>query len=169
MEQGQPTHHVDELQRHTESKSPKQLSIDAHGRQIKSLSLPYMTSPIHGQEESGSYDDDDDDDVDDYSNSEDEENIFVKSLPSYFFSKELSGCEPEIERQKKYSLEIHPVGVVQITHDEGIKHSPCLESTTDKIQIGIKDTEVSDRWEENKWSRTEDEAKNPQEQSETQR
>ncbi|XP_056913630.1 uncharacterized protein si:dkeyp-68b7.12 isoform X2 [Takifugu flavidus] len=167
MEQGQPSHHVDELQRHTESKSPKQLSIDANGRHIKSLSLPYMTSPIHGQEESGSDDDDDDNDVDDY-NSEDEENMFVKSLPSYFFSKELSGCEPEIERQEKYSLEIHPVDVVQITDDEGIKHSPCLESTTDKIQIGIKDTEVSDRWEENKWSRTEDKAKNPQEQSKTQ-
>ncbi|TWW73518.1 Rho GTPase-activating protein 30 [Takifugu flavidus] len=76
MEQGQPSHHVDELQRHTESKSPKQLSIDANGRHIKSLSLPYMTSPIHGQEESGSDDDDDDNDVDDY-NSEDEENITV--------------------------------------------------------------------------------------------
>lgn len=163
IEQGYLSHQSDEHQMHMqpvpETESHSMLSIDTHSRHIKSLSLPYATSPIHGPEESGS---DDNNDAGDYYSSEDEENMFVKSLPSDFFLKELSGSEPEIERQDKYAPEVHPV-CVQITEDTGFESSACIESPGDQKQIDIKDIEVNEEWEENKLSRRENKDKIHQE------
>lgn len=174
MEQDHSPHQPEGLQRHmrptseTETKSHKLLDIDTHARHQKSLSLPFMTSPIHGPEESSSDDEEEEDDGDDY-NSEDEEHMFVKSLPSDFFLMELSGYKPEIETQDKNALEVHPVHVVQITEDEDVKHSTCMESTEDQIQMGIQDTKVSEGWEENRLSTTEDKDQIPKERNKRQR
>lgn len=143
----------------SEPESHRMLSTDTHSRHIKSLSLPYATSPIHGPEESGS---DDDNNAEDYYSSEDEESMFVKSLPSDFFLKELSGSEPEIERQDKYSPEVHPA-LGQITKDAGCEHSACIESPEDQKQIDIRLREENKEWEENELSRREDNDKIHQE------
>lgn len=157
MEQDHPSHHADEHQMPTqpvpETESHRLLSINTHSRQIKSLSLPYVTSPIHGPEESGS---DGDNNAGDYYSSEDEESVFVKSLPSNFF---LSGSETDIERQEKHPLEAHPVSV-QTTEDAGFECSAYIESFGDLKQIDIKDGEVNEGWEENELSRREDKDKN---------
>ncbi|XP_007552076.1 rho GTPase-activating protein 30 [Poecilia formosa] len=72
------------------------LSLDLNSRHTKSLSLPYMTSPIDGPEEHSSSDDvsEDEGDEDDYSSDEDE-SMFVKSLPPDFFLSNLSGLESD--------------------------------------------------------------------------
>lgn len=161
MEQGHPSHLLDEHQMHMQpipgTESHRLLSIDTHRRHIKSLSLPYMTSPIHGPEESGS-DDDDDDNAGDYYSSEDDESMFVKSLPADFFLKDLSGSDPEIERQDKYAPEARPV-CVQITEDTGSERSACIESPGDLKQIDMKDSEVNEGWEENDFLEREDKDK----------
>lgn len=87
-----------ELQTHLEpgpetySQSPNELnphrplSLDLNTRYTKSLSLPYMTSPVHEPEEHFSEDEDPEvsSDEEDYS-SEDDESMFCKSLPTDFF------------------------------------------------------------------------------------
>lgn len=174
MEHDHSLHQTDELQTpmqlipESELKSHKLLSIDTHSRHMKSLSLPYMTSPIDGPEEFRSDEDDDDDednDGDDYS-SEDEENMFVKSLPCDFFLKEITGCERENETRDKCALKMDPVHVVQVTEDVGVERSTSMESTGDQkqVDINIKDTEVNDRWEEKELSRAEDKDTTHQEQ-----
>lgn len=162
MEQGHPSHRPDEHQIHMqptpETESHRLPSINTHSRHIKSLSLPYVTSPIHGPEESGSDDDDDDHHhhlAGDYYSSEDEESMFVKSLPSDFFLKELSGSEPEIETQDKYAPEAHPARG-QISEDTGSECSACIESPGDLKQIDIEDSEVDEGWEGNELLRRED-------------
>lgn len=71
----------------TELKPHRPLSIDLHNRHTKSLSLPYMTSPVHGPEE---FSEEEvvgvDSDYNDYSSDEDE-SMFIKSLPPDFFLK----------------------------------------------------------------------------------
>lgn len=169
MEQGVPSHLSEELQSHmqaapeAEPKLHRQLSIDSQSRHIKSLSLPYATSPIHGPMESGS-EEDDVNDEDDYS-SEEEENMFLKSLPSDFFFKEFSGRDSNTEREDEYALEIHPVQVGQVTEDMGFERAASTESIGDQKQTDIEDTEVNDRWEENEHPRTEDDNNFHQEQS----
>lgn len=75
----------------TEQVKPHRLlSGDASARHVKSLSLPYMTSPVHGPEELCSEEEcewvnSDSDDSDDYS-SDREQDMCTKSLPfDYFF------------------------------------------------------------------------------------
>ncbi|KAM9719847.1 uncharacterized protein ACNS7B_020502 [Menidia menidia] len=79
-------------------KPHRPLSLDLHNRHTKSLSLPYMTPPVHGpegccSEESLSEDDNDDEEEDDDNlyDSEEDESMFVKSLPPDFFLNNLSG------------------------------------------------------------------------------
>lgn len=66
------------------------LSGDASARHVKSLSLPYMTSPIHGPEEPCSEDErewvnSDDSDDSDYNNDYgSEQDMCTKSLPFYY-------------------------------------------------------------------------------------
>lgn len=162
MQQGHPSLEPVENQTCTptpmpETESHRVLTVNTHSRHIKSLSLPYATSPIHGPEESGSDDDDDDDDnAGDYYSSEDDESMFVKSLPSDFFLKELSESEPEIERWDKYAPEVGPAHV-RITEDTAFERSACLEPPGDPKQVDAKDGEVNEGWEENELSRREDE------------
>lgn len=150
MEQGHASRQPDERQMHTqptpETESHRLLSINTHSRHVKSLSLPYATSPIHGSEEFAS---DDDNDAGDYYSSEDEESMFVKSLPSDFFLEEVFGSEPESEKQDNYAPEVHPVRV-QIT-----------EETEDQKQIDIKDSEVNKEWEAKEETKREDKDENP--------
>lgn len=131
----------------SETEAHRELSTNTHSRHMKSLSLPYATSPIHGPEESAS---DDDNNAGDYYSSEDEESMFVKSLPSDFFLKELSGSEPEIERQDENSVEVHPANV-QVTEDAAFEPSACIEPK-DQKQIDIKLKEINEEWEENELS-----------------
>ncbi|XP_038135349.1 rho GTPase-activating protein 30 isoform X2 [Cyprinodon tularosa] len=79
----------------TEFKPHRPLSLDLHSRHTKSLSLPYMKSPVDGPVENSSSDEEvseDDGDGENYS-SEEDESMFVKSLPSDFFLNTLSGLE----------------------------------------------------------------------------
>ncbi|KAM7379716.1 hypothetical protein PAMP_005247 [Pampus punctatissimus] len=98
MEQAQASHHPAELHHQpapethtlcqTRSNPHRPLSLDIDNRHTKSLSLPYMTSPIHvpeddlGSEEDvgGEYSDDND-----YSSEDNEDNMFCKSLPCDYF------------------------------------------------------------------------------------
>ncbi|KAM4552602.1 uncharacterized protein PAE49_016015 [Odontesthes bonariensis] len=106
MEQAQASHHPagpqtcpqpsldTQKQSQTELKPHRPLSIDLHNRHTKSLSLPYMTSPVHGPEESCSEDEEVlRDDSDDSYDSEDDQSMFVQSLPLDFSLNNLSGLE----------------------------------------------------------------------------
>lgn len=160
MEQGDPSHLSGEIQSHVEAapeaepKFHRQLSIDSQSRHVKSLSLPYATSPIHGPVESGS----DDDDVNDeeYYSSEEEEDMFFKSLPADLFFNEFSGRDSSTGREDRYAVETHPVPVGQVTEDMGFGPAASAESTGDQKQTDVEDTEVNDGWEENEHPRTED-------------
>lgn len=72
----------------TQSNPHRQLSIDSQGRHTKSLSLPHMASPVFGSNESCSEEEAavEDSDDNDYS-SEEDESMFVKSLPCSFFTQ----------------------------------------------------------------------------------
>ena len=82
----------------TEPSPRRPLSLDLHSRHTKSLSLPYMTSPIRGPEDSCSEDEVSQDDSypNDYS-SEEDESMFVQSLPPDFFLNTLPGMEPDAD------------------------------------------------------------------------
>ncbi|XP_017266337.1 rho GTPase-activating protein 30 isoform X2 [Kryptolebias marmoratus] len=84
------------VQSPTESSPHRPLSLDLNSRHTKSLSLPYMTSPVEGPDESCSEDEpsEDDSDENDYC-SEDDESMFVKSLPPDFFLNTLSRLEAD--------------------------------------------------------------------------
>lgn len=76
-------------QSQSQLKPHRPLSLDVNSRHTKSLSLPYMTSPVRGPEESSTEEEEEgEEDSDDYS-SEDEESMFMKSLPPDFFFNSL--------------------------------------------------------------------------------
>ncbi|XP_070700665.1 LOW QUALITY PROTEIN: rho GTPase-activating protein 30 [Pempheris klunzingeri] len=171
MEQSQPSEHPAELQTHlqqqlgpeTHTKSPTELnphrllSIDTNGRHTKSLSLPYMTSPVHGPEESWSDEDvaveDSDDDDDDYS-SEDDDSMFVKSLPAEFLLRDLKGFEPDTDTQDSCPLDAVPEHHLQSAEERGCQSmnlgfSACEESAAeDQEQVVITKDEESQEEEE---------------------
>ncbi|XP_034063780.1 rho GTPase-activating protein 30 isoform X2 [Gymnodraco acuticeps] len=80
---------MDPSELQTELTPTRPLSIDSYTRHTKSLSLPYLTSPILRLEDSGSEEDAAACDSDDYS-SEEDESMFVKSLPAEFFLNDLT-------------------------------------------------------------------------------
>ncbi|XP_033960585.1 rho GTPase-activating protein 30 isoform X2 [Pseudochaenichthys georgianus] len=80
---------MDPSELQTELKPTRPLSVDSYNRRTKSLSLPYLTSPILRLEDSGSEEDAAACDSDDYSSDEDE-SMFVKSLPAEFFLNDLT-------------------------------------------------------------------------------
>uniref|UniRef100_A0A8C7V2U1 Rho GTPase-activating protein 30 n=1 Tax=Oryzias sinensis TaxID=183150 RepID=A0A8C7V2U1_9TELE len=85
-----------------ELKPHRPLSLDLHSRHTKSLSLPYITPPIHGQPESSSEEEvsvEEDSHDEDYSSGEDE-SMFVQSLPADFLLSTLSGLELDVEEPK---------------------------------------------------------------------
>ncbi|XP_061834954.1 rho GTPase-activating protein 30 [Nerophis lumbriciformis] len=72
----------------SQPKLHRQLSVKANERQAKSLSLPHMTSPVC-EPDSCSDEDITDDEVNENYSSEEEDSLFVKSLPSDFFLNNL--------------------------------------------------------------------------------
>ncbi|XP_042283415.1 rho GTPase-activating protein 30 isoform X1 [Thunnus maccoyii] len=145
MEQAQAYHHPAELQKqlqpdpetHTQSQtqlnSHRPLSLDIDSRHAKSLSLPYMTSPIHGPEESEESEEEYSDDHE--YNSEEDEHMFMKSLPADFILNdyETHSCtldEVPVDQSKRESESLHP------------EYSACEETTAgDQEQGEIKDEE----------------------------
>lgn len=80
-----------------ESNQHRPLSLDLNGRHTKSLSLPFATSPIKGPDESSSEEPSEvDSDEIDYS-SEDDESMFMRSLPPDFFLNNLSGLKVDAD------------------------------------------------------------------------
>ncbi|RVE61164.1 hypothetical protein OJAV_G00168060 [Oryzias javanicus] len=115
MEQAQSSHHPAVAQEAAvpvpdvtppsgaELKPHRPLSLDLHCRHTKSLSLPYITSPIHGQQESSSEEEvsaEEDSHDEDYSSGEDE-SMFVQSLPADFLLSTLSGLELGAKESKR--------------------------------------------------------------------
>ncbi|KAK1879775.1 Rho GTPase-activating protein 30 [Dissostichus eleginoides] len=89
---------MDPSELQTELKPTRPLSIDSYSRHTKSLSLPYLTSPILGLEDSSSEEDAAACDSDDYS-SEEDESMFIKSLPAELFLNDLT-FERETDKQE---------------------------------------------------------------------
>ncbi|XP_034008881.1 transcriptional regulator ATRX isoform X1 [Trematomus bernacchii] len=89
---------MDPSELQTELKPTRPLSINSYNRHTKSLSLPYLTSPVPGLEDSGSEEDGAACDSDDYS-SEEDESMFIKSLPAEFFLNNLT-FERDTDKQE---------------------------------------------------------------------
>ncbi|XP_029310108.1 LOW QUALITY PROTEIN: rho GTPase-activating protein 30 [Cottoperca gobio] len=144
MEQAHPAELQTDLQPGPATQTQSQLnphrplSLDLHNRHTKSLSLPYLTSPILVSEDSCSEEEAaaDDSDDNDYS-SDDDENMFVKSLPADFFLNNLPfetitdtqrGCTLDGARRSQ-SSENGPLGF-----------SACEDSTAGAVeQVDGKD------------------------------
>lgn len=171
MEPVQPSHHPVELHTHlqpdpaaqsqTMLKPHRPLSIDVQSRHTKSLSLPYMTSPVHAPDESCSEDEvaGDDSDYSDYS-SDDNDDMFFKSLPPDFLLKDLSGLEPDscVAHQESCTPDGAPVHQLQISEEVDIQYPTCKESIArDQSQIKVKDKEDRDGLEETMSTRMEEE------------
>lgn len=113
MEQAQTSCQPAEVQTHvqpdpetrtrsqTELNPHRPLSLDINSRHTKSLSLPYMTSPVRGPEDSSSEDEVEGDDSDEnyYSSDDDNDSMFVKSLPPDFFLSNLPDFKPDTDEQ----------------------------------------------------------------------
>nr|XP_046263817.1 rho GTPase-activating protein 30 isoform X2 [Scatophagus argus] len=109
-----------------ELKPHRPLSLDIQNRHTKSLSLPYMTSPVHGPDESSSEDEAAGDVSYDHDySSEDDECMFVKSLPPDFFLNDHERFEPDVEPDC-CDLDGVPVDRLQIS-EEREHQSPNTE------------------------------------------
>lgn len=159
MEQAQPSHHP-EARSQTELRPHRPLSADTNNRHTKSLSLPYMTSPVFGPEESCSEEEAAGDDSDDNDYSSEDENMFVKSLPPDFFLNNLPDFEPDTETQESCAPDRVPVHQLQISEELNLEFPVCKESTArDQQQIEVKDKEEEERLQEKVLIRTEEEDK----------
>lgn len=147
-------------QNQSESNPHRPLSLDLHSRHTKSLSLPYMTSPVHGPEDSLSEDEatgDYSDDDDEYSSDEDE-SMFVKSLPSDFFLSTMSSFELETDGKDEF-----PVAHTQISEErdcQSQKNEPsaCTQRAAgEREQAGVRGTEDTNGLEEKETTEEQDE------------
>ncbi|XP_034557953.1 uncharacterized protein si:dkeyp-68b7.12 [Notolabrus celidotus] len=153
----------------TESRKHRPLSIDLNNRHTKSLSLPYMTSPVHGPEETSS--EEEAESEDDYS--EDDESMFVKSLPCDYFLNNLSGFESDADRTDRRTAD----GVaVRDTSEDKDCLSKHLELPACKIshdgqleQVEVKDEEGNDGLEEKEITEKKEEVHQGGDQLETER
>ncbi|XP_030607963.1 rho GTPase-activating protein 30 [Archocentrus centrarchus] len=153
-------------QNQSESNPHRPLSLDLHSRHTKSLSLPYMTSPVHGPEESFSDDEvtGDESDGNEYS-SEEDESMFVKSLPSDFFLNTISGFELETDEKESSTHDRVPVHHTQSSeerdcHPPKNEHSACTETAAgEQEQVEVKDREDTNGLEENETIEEQDEDK----------
>ncbi|KAM7400158.1 hypothetical protein PAMA_004720 [Pampus argenteus] len=157
MEQAQASQHPAELHHQpppithtlcqTRSNSHRPLSLDVDNRHTKSLSLPYMTSPIRvpeddlGSEEDveGEYSDDND-----YSSEDDEDNMFYQSLPCDYFLN-INNLETDTVAQDGSTL----LPVDQPKRESELLHptlSSCEETTTGGEEV--KDDEEEEEEEE---------------------
>lgn len=146
MEQSQSSHHPGEFQAHSETRTQSQSELKPHrslssdsNRHTKSLSLPYMTSPIHAPEELSSEEEDMGDECEDpaYSSDEDE-SMFVKSLPPDFFLSSLRGFETDSDAQDTPTPDRVPVIRLQRSEeregrDLNLETTAC-EETTDEVK-----------------------------------
>lgn len=123
-----------------------------------------MTSPVHAPDESCSEDEvaGDDSDYSDYS-SDDNDDMFFKSLPPDFLLKDLSGLETDScvshqETQESRAPDGAPVHQLQISEEVDNHYPTCKESTArDQSQINVKDNEDRDGLEETVSTRMEEE------------
>ncbi|XP_022613576.1 rho GTPase-activating protein 31-like [Seriola dumerili] len=132
-----PTQSPNELKPH------RPLSLDLHSRHTKSLSLPYMTSPVHGPDESSSEEEDEGDhgDNDDYS-SEEDESMFYKSLPADFLLSSLSGLELDTDAQDSCTQDRLPVDPSQSSEEGEFETLHSQEPAAgDQEQGGVIDEE----------------------------
>lgn len=107
--------------------SPQRLlTVDSYKRHTKSLSLPYMTSPVQGLDESCSDEDVPVDYSDPEYSSEEDESMFVKSLPPDFF---LSNTQNEEEQD----ITLQDQTEDQCQGFEGTQ-KPLLDSQPDKSE-----------------------------------
>ncbi|XP_068587443.1 rho GTPase-activating protein 30 [Cebidichthys violaceus] len=157
-----------QAQSQTELNLHRPLSIDSQNRHTKSLSLPYMTSPVFGSAESCSEEEAavEDSDDNDY-NSEDDESMFAKSLPADFFLGDLT-FETYTDKQDSCTLDGVPVHQSKSSEDGecqtlNVDFSACKESTAaDQEQVEVKDKgdedglrekEITKKEEEDHWGR----------------
>ncbi|XP_076601827.1 uncharacterized protein LOC143329700 isoform X2 [Chaetodon auriga] len=124
-------------------------SIDAHSRHTKSLSLPYMTSPVYGSEESCSEEEEvaeDHSDDNDY-NSGDDEDMFIKSLPADFFLSDSIRLGPDTDTHD--ALDRVPVHQLQISEERDRRPlNPESPTAGDLQQFEEEDKEEKDGPEE---------------------
>lgn len=165
MSRAQPSSHPDvilrpghEARSRSETTPPRPTSLDIHNRHTKSLSLPYMSSPIAGPEDSSSEEDaevelSEDSDMHDYS-SEEDESMFVKSLPLDFILNDFQDSRA-LHRAAEHQLQTCEERESQTLNLE----SPKKESTaTDQEQAaevqehkeedGLQGKEITDQEEE---------------------
>lgn len=182
MAQGQPSHRPAALQMylqagpetHTQSQTQlnphRPLSLDINSRHTKSLSLPYMTSPVRGPEDSGSEEEDAGDDSDDniYSSDDDDDSMFVKSLPPDFFLSNLTDFEPDTDKQDCCTHDGVPITQLQSSEERecqslNLEFSACKESTAgEQEQVEVKDKEDIDGLDEKETTKKENVENNRQ-------
>lgn len=164
MGQAHTSHHPAELHTHLqpgpgEQQPHRLLSVDANTRHVKSLSLPYMTSPVHGPEELGSEEEygwsrSDDNDY----SSEEEFNMCVKSLPLDFILS--SEIEKDIEKGESCAPDEVPLHQLHISEGLNNELPACKGSAADvQRREEVKDDEEGDGPEVNVFRGTEEEDK----------
>ncbi|XP_040910517.1 LOW QUALITY PROTEIN: rho GTPase-activating protein 30 [Toxotes jaculatrix] len=126
-----------ETQSQNELNPHRPLSLDLHSRHTKSLSLPYMTSPVDGPEESCSEEEDvgDNSDDNDYS-SEEDESMFIKSLPPDFFLNSMANFELDADKQDSCTLDGLPVDQSKSSEEREFETLHSKEPTTGDQEQG---------------------------------
>ncbi|XP_037537835.1 rho GTPase-activating protein 30 [Nematolebias whitei] len=123
-----------------ESNQHRPLSLDLNSRHTKSLSLPFATSPIKGPDESSSEEPSEvDSDEIDYS-SEDDESMFMRSLPPDFFLNNLSGLKVDADNTDTQHCSSPDEDPVQELHSSERKPS----ESSDLDLSAHKETEAAD-------------------------
>lgn len=129
---------------HTQSQNElnphRPLSLDLNNRYTKSLSLPYMTSPVHEPEEPCSEDEDlgGNSDDEDYS-SEEDESMFYKSLPPDFFLN-ATGLELDTDTQEGCTLDRLPIEELKSSEEREAETLHMEEpAARDQQQEEVKD------------------------------
>ncbi|KAE8290583.1 Rho GTPase-activating protein 30 Rho-type GTPase-activating protein 30 [Larimichthys crocea] len=170
MEQAQTSCQPAEVQTHvqpdpetrtrsqTELNPHRPLSLDINSRHTKSLSLPYMTSPVRGPEDSSSEDEVEGDDSDEnyYSSDDDNDSMFVKSLPPDFFLSNLPDFKPDTDEQDCCTHDGVPACQFQSCEErecqpQNHECAACEESHEgDEEQIEVRDKVDEDQGREEK-------------------
>lgn len=122
----------------TEQVKPHRLLLggDASARHVKSLSLPYMTSPVHGpedlcsEEECQWLDSDDSDNSDDYGSDRDQD-MCTKSLPfDYFFPPDHERDAGEAASRDSDLAQEHQQ--LQVSEGRNTEFPLCAEERTEE-------------------------------------
>ncbi|KAF7221987.1 rho GTPase-activating protein 30 [Nothobranchius furzeri] len=150
-----------------ESNPHRPLSFDLHSRHTKSLSLPYMTSPI---QEPGKFCSEDelsetDGKDNDYSSEDaEDESMFVKSLPPDFFLNTMARFEPDAtnsDTQLSPISDLNPAPELQGSggHEPSDLELPACDETT---AAGQKEGDDEDGLDGEQIIKTEDEKEDQQ-------